>query len=64
MGINCCSANGELHEGGIVNKNHFIKKYPIGKGGFGRVKKINNKIILIYYRYGKCNLNKIKKFML
>ena len=44
MGTNCClqlkSKNG-LNENGeyLVDKFSFNKKYPIGKGGFGRVNK-------------------------
>jgi len=44
MGNKCCTTSGsklELDENGenIINKLNFIKKYPIGKGGFGRVNK-------------------------
>ena len=46
MGTKCCAASSskdELNEQGdnVINKLNFIKKYPIGRGGFGRVN--NNK---------------------
>ena len=48
MGTKCCAPSGskrELNskEENIINKLNFIKRYPIGKGGFNRV----NKIIII-----------------
>jgi hypothetical protein len=44
MGTKCCvpsSSRVELTAKGenIINKLNFTKKYPIGKGGFGRVNK-------------------------
>jgi hypothetical protein len=44
MGTKCCTTSTSKVESGdkgenIINKVNFIKKYPIGKGGFGRVNK-------------------------
>ena len=43
MGTKCyasTSKNDDINLGeNIINKFNFIKKYPIGKGGFGRVNK-------------------------
>lgn len=43
MGTKCCvpsSSRVELTaKGENINKLNFTKKYPIGKGGFGRVNK-------------------------
>ena len=42
MGINCCSRMDEnfaRNEENDINILNFIKKYPIGKGGFGKVNK-------------------------
>ena len=44
MGTKCCAPTGsktELNskEENIINKLNFIKRYPIGKGGFGLVNK-------------------------
>ena len=44
MGTNCCSPSSEKLElsskkDNNINKLNFTKKYPIGKGGFGRVNK-------------------------
>ena len=44
MGTKCCTASNskdEFNDKGenTINKVNFIKKYPIGKGGFGRVNK-------------------------
>ena len=59
MGVKCCSESKSKDLlGEVVNKTNFIKKYPIGKGGFGRVS-FRNKII--YFRFGKFNINIIKK---
>ena len=41
MGTKCCTTKleDESKENGdnLINKLNFTKKYPIGKGGFGRV---------------------------
>ena len=47
MGTKCCATSSSkiiIDENGdnLINKLNFIKKYPIGKGGFGRVNKNNN----------------------
>lgn len=44
MGTKCCATSSSkiiINENGdnLINKLNFIKKYPIGKGGFGRVNK-------------------------
>ena len=43
MGTKCCTTKmeDESIENGenIISKLNFTKKYPIGKGGFGRVNK-------------------------
>ena len=44
MGTKCCAPTGSKDdlnpkEENIINKLNFIKRYPIGKGGFGRVNK-------------------------
>ena len=44
MGTKCCTGSSsrlDLNEKGdnVINKLNFTKKYPIGKGGFGRVNK-------------------------
>ena len=44
MGTKCCTGSSsrfDLNEKGdnVINKLNFAKKYPIGKGGFGRVNK-------------------------
>ena len=56
MGIHCCSGmdeNFQKREENDINILDFIKKYPIGKGGFGKVNK--NFINIIYY-YNKIGL--------
>ena len=44
MGAKCCTAKcydeSKDNDENIISKINFIKKYPIGKGGYGRV---NNK---------------------
>ena len=46
MGTKCCATSSSkiiINENdNLINKLNFIKKYPIGKGGFGRVNKNNN----------------------
>ena len=42
MGTKCCAPSSEKLElsskgDNFINKLNFTKKYPIGKGGFGRV---------------------------
>ena len=68
MGTKCCvqsTNNGGTNEkdDNVINKLNFIKKYPIGKGGFGRVINNYNIFNIIYYRFGKSNLSKIIKYM-
>ena len=70
MGTKCCAPTGsktELNskEENIINKLNFIKRYPIGKGGFGRVNKNNNFFYkyIFKYRFGKFNLSKIIKYL-
>ena len=46
----------------LISKNDFTKKYIIGKGGFSKVSFIIIVILLLNFRYGKCNISKIIKF--
>ena len=69
MGTKCCTTklNDELkyNEENIVCKIDFIKKYAIGRGGYGRVStNINNFNFYYYFRFGKFNIRKIIKYML
>ena len=38
---------------GMINKNNFMKEYIIARGGYGKVRLLNN------YRFGKSNSNVI-----
>ena len=46
MGTKCCIAKcneeSKNNDENIISKIHFIRKYPIGKGGFGKVNKKYN----------------------
>ena len=50
MGTKCCIAKcneeSKNNNENIISKIHFIRKYPIGKGGFG---KVNNKYNFIFF---------------
>ena len=53
MGTKCCAS--EYIKERIdnnIDKLHFIKKYPIGEGQFGRVSKITNNNVLLYIIIG------------
>jgi hypothetical protein len=50
MGQKCCATKWSekiIKNEEDINKLHFIKKYPIGKGGYGRVN--NNYLISIIF---------------
>ena len=61
MGAKCyaCKIGEDIKESqDNISLINFQKKYPIGKGGYGRVRNYKK------YRFGKYNLNKIIKYML
>ena len=66
MGAKCyaCKIGEDIKESqDNISLINFQKKYPIGKGGYGRVRNYK-KYINKKYRFGKYNLNKIIKYML
>ncbi len=72
MGIKCLAIerNNSFQNKNVLSKNNFEKKYLVGKGGFSKVITKLNKfhyiffiIEILVYRYGKLNINKIKKYM-
>jgi len=67
MGAKCyaCKIGEDIKESqDNISLLNFQKKYPIGKGGYGRVRNYKyNNILLNIYRFGKCNLNRIIKYM-
>ena len=55
MGTKCCTTKCGEHFNEIeeeISKIHFLKHYPIGKGGYGRVSNKNSNLLIKFINIG------------